>query len=271
MKISNIDKDFVNIINYLDKVGFKPFASCDGVVANHDDPDSVISAYISFLKSPQIIDLMAVFLRDKETFEVTISNNTHNKQYYLYDNLIDGNNFSVYFSNKDGKVTDYFEKIIMNVVDKNINIPSDKKEILNKLSEILEDDENSDLYFRVSFNSKYQPYMRKNGKINVLNINTKAGCKYYRDMNELIEMLSKQYVITKKSDGLGESYAEDEFAVSRDSSCEIYFKDEYVEQILNQINYIKEIEQTLSIHEVREDEYDYDYEDIIFDDDEYEL
>ena len=125
MKISGIDKDFINIVNYLDKNGFKPFASCDGVLENHSDPSSVTSAYISFLKSPQIIKLMAAFLRDKETFKVTIGNNSNIEQHFLYDNLITGNEYSVYFSNKMGQATSYFEKIIIGIIEQNINITGD--------------------------------------------------------------------------------------------------------------------------------------------------
>ena len=50
MKISGIDKDFEDIIYYLDAKGYKPFASCDGVEANHERPKEVTDAYISFLK-----------------------------------------------------------------------------------------------------------------------------------------------------------------------------------------------------------------------------
>ena len=69
MKISGIDKDFVDIIEYLNENGYKTFASCDGVLEHHAD-DIVVpsSAYISFLKSPKIIDLMAQFAKDKDKF-----------------------------------------------------------------------------------------------------------------------------------------------------------------------------------------------------------
>lgn len=48
MKISGIDKDFEDIIYYLDSNGFKPFASCDGVEANHVNQNDVGDAYIAF-------------------------------------------------------------------------------------------------------------------------------------------------------------------------------------------------------------------------------
>ena len=69
-------------------MGFKPFSSCDGVLANHTDTKTVTSAYIAFLKGPKIIDLMAVFFRDKDTFEITISNASHREPHYYFDNLI---------------------------------------------------------------------------------------------------------------------------------------------------------------------------------------
>ena len=42
MKISGIDKDFEDIIYYLDKKGLKPFASCDGVEKNHEDDEDTL-------------------------------------------------------------------------------------------------------------------------------------------------------------------------------------------------------------------------------------
>lgn len=72
MKITGIDKDFEDIIYYLDKNGFKPFASCDGVEANHVNPKDVNKAYICFLKSPKIINLMAELLKDRENFNIVL-------------------------------------------------------------------------------------------------------------------------------------------------------------------------------------------------------
>ena len=140
MKISGIDEDFVDIINYLDKIGYKPFASCDGVLAHHDDPEMVDDAYISFLESPKIVELMASFLKDGK-FTITFENATRQKPYDLYGNEITGNHYSVYFSNLEGELTSYFMDIIMQTTKENI----DKDDVakLSKLSSILEEDRKS--------------------------------------------------------------------------------------------------------------------------------
>lgn len=61
MKISGIDKDLEDLIYYLDANGFKPFASCDGVIANHENPQEVGDAYISFLKAKEYLTLWQHF------------------------------------------------------------------------------------------------------------------------------------------------------------------------------------------------------------------
>ena len=112
MKISGIDEDFVDIIDYLDSKGFSPFASCDGVLAHHENKEKPTSAYIAFLKSNRIIDVMLAFLRDKSNFSVSLSNSTHTDSYDLYGNIIEGNTYQVYFDNLQGQLTEYFKRIV---------------------------------------------------------------------------------------------------------------------------------------------------------------
>ena len=81
MKISEIDKDFEDIIYYLDKSGFKPFASCDGVEAHHANANDVSDAYISFIKSSRIIELLAEFLKEKG-YQIKIINLRKEHKYY---------------------------------------------------------------------------------------------------------------------------------------------------------------------------------------------
>lgn len=250
LKVSGIDKDFVNIINYLNEEGLKPFASCDGVVANHNEDNVPISAYIAFLNSPRIIDLLAAFLRDKETFTVTVSNHTASKPYYLYNNLIYGNHFGVSFFNYTGNVTAYFEKIITKVMDGNIKITNDEKRNISRLSSILEKNKKSALNFSVDFNTQYQPSMGKQGKINSLRVSTKSGYET-RDVSGLIDMLPEEYGMVRNN-----MYCEDEFAVCPDKfECVVYFKDENTDLILGMIKHIRRIERDLPIREVKEASY----------------
>lgn len=247
MKISDIDKDFVDIIEYLDKNGFKPFASCDGVLENHDSITAPSSAYISFLKSPNIIDLMAKFVKDKDNFIVNLANNTYKKPYYLYGNVISGNRYGVYFNNKKGELTQYFREIIKGErVEPNIE---EEKEKLIKLENVLED-EKTDINFSVTLNGEYEPWMiGKKGKINCVEIGTKDDIDYDIDIDALVAKLSKKYGIINKEDPYSDEFPEKEFAYVKSfyNNCQIYFTDEHFDQMIDQIKYIKSIEHELPI------------------------
>lgn len=277
MKISGIDKDFEDVIYYLDSNGFKPFASCDGVEANHVNPNAINDAYIAFLKSPKIINLMAEFLKDRENFNIILNSEKNFKPYELYGNMISGTNYAVHFLNKKGERTLYFESIIKNLVEREENSLSEEQEKLEMLERVLEESSDSDLAFSVSLNGEYQPHMRKTGKINELTITTKSGSERVegdviiqteRDMEALASILSEKYNIKERKDDFGE-YPETEFIMPRfdKCSCSIYFTDENFNQILEQIQYIRQIAHTIPTFEAKEgigdddelfDEYDYE-------------
>ncbi len=229
MKISGIDEDFVDIINYLDEAGYKPFASCDGVLAHHVDPEEVEEAYISFLDSSKIVELMATFLRDGR-FTIIFKNSASKKPYDLYGNEITGNTYSVYFSNLEGELTSYFKNIIMQETRESV----DKDDVakLSRLSSVLEDDEKSELIYSVSLNSRMEP--------NRLSIGTKVDCEHKKDMYALIDILYAKF-------------PDDEIIIDaftkRSSNFDIIFSDEQFEQILGIISYCKDIEHTLPILE----------------------
>lgn len=229
MKISGIDEDFVDIINYLDKIGYKPFASCDGVLAHHDDPEEVDDAYISFLDSSKIVELMAVFLRDGR-FTIIFENSASKKPRDLYGNEITGNTYSVHFSNLEGELTSYFKNIIMQETRESV----DKDDVakLSRLSSVLEDNEKSELTYSVSLNSRMEP--------NRLSIGTKMDCEHKKDMYALIDILYAKF-------------PDDEITIDaftkRSSNFDIIFSDEQFEQILEIISYCKDIEHTLPILE----------------------
>ncbi len=261
MNISGIDKDLVDIINYLDAKGFKPFASCDGVLANHTDSKSVTSAYIAFLKSPKIIDLMSAFLRDKNNFQVFLSSDSYVKPLELYGNILEGNRYTVSFSNEKGDVTSYLERIIKGIAEGTIAIPDGEKKNLRELSETLEDDENSDLYFEVTLNCSYQPFMQKQGKVNVMKVGTKEGYGYARNMSDLADILAKKYEMPKKKADImdfNQDFSESEFVLNHcgNDMCEIYFSDERLEQMIREIRFIRGISPTLPTFEVKEPDYD---------------
>lgn len=263
MKISGIDKDFIDIINELDEKGFRPYSSCDGVEANHIGKAKPDFAYIAFLRSPRILDLMAAFLRDKETFDVSISNSANCEPVEHYGNIAEGNTYVASFLNLSGNMTSYFERIIRGIMAEKIAIQDEETQILQEFDRILADDETTNLFIQVCFNRRYHPYMNKPGKSNVLTVATKEGKlhgvdsppqegnMYCISMNRLASMLTKKYGIQIKRDSFDEEFGEDEFAVcTGDSTCEIYYTDEHIEQMLEHIGYIKSIEEQLPIFEV---------------------
>lgn len=248
MKISGIDKDFVDIIEYLNENGYKTFASCDGVLEHHAD-DIVVpsSAYISFLKSPKIIDLMAQFAKDKDKFIINIANNTYKEPYYLYGNIISGNRYGVYFKNEKGELTQYFKDIIEGKIV--IQDTENERKNLKKLENVLED-ENTNLNFSVTLNGEYEPGMlKKTGKINSLAISTKDDVGYDYDIETLVGKLSKKYGTVYKEDAFSDEFPEKEFVYVKSfyNDCEIYFTDEHFDNIIDQINYIKSIEHELPV------------------------
>ena len=262
MKISGIDKDFVDIIYYLDSKGFKPFASCDGVWANHENPNEVGDAYISFLKSPRIIELMAEFLKDGENFDVMLKSDSHEGPYELYGNIISGTTYNVYFSNKNGEKTDHFKNIIKKTVEKEHSVPSDEKKNLEILEKVLEENSDSDLTFKVSFNKRYNPYIKDNRKINSLTITPKTEegkiegniiIKDIRDMEVLADILSKEYGISQipHNEDKHEETKYIELGFDK-TSCTIYFLEEHFPEILEMIHHVKKIAHTLPTFESKE-------------------
>ena len=251
MKVGEIDEDFKYIIDLLNQKGFKPFASCDGVLAHHSEGKEPLGAYISFMDSQRIIDLLAALSRDSELFCLEISSG-RNIPYSLYGNLIRGKQFRVGFSNSDGSVTRYFEKIITKTIDGSIKVSKEEKLPFKKIVTALDKDKRSDLRIYVTLNGEYQPYMKTPGKINSLRITTECS----RDMYEMSEILSERYGICKKIMLFNEGYEEDIFITAPDSKeCAIYFKDEHFDRVLSMLPDIRQIGKTLPIRE----DYNVDY------------
>jgi len=263
MKISGIDKDLEDLIYYLDANGFKPFASCDGVIANHENPQEVGNAYISFLKSQRILDIMAAFLNKSDEFVVALEGENHLEPHELYGNLISGIAYHVSFENKRGERTLEFMDTIKDVVEGRRVVSEKEKRDLEMLERPLMNNVNSNVAFEVIFKNNYQPYMCKAGKINELCIKTVIGEERIegnisitpqRDMEVLAQLVAKQYGIPQKRESFDEEYTEDEFIIASNDRCmcSIYFTDEHFLQILEQIRYIREIAHTLPTFEARE-------------------
>ena len=278
MKISGIDESFVSIIDYLSENGFKTIASCDGVLAHHENVEGRAKptfAYISFLKSDRIIDVMAALLRDKDNFFIILSNDTSIEPMELYGNEMQGTQYAVHFENLQDQLSEYFERIVRGVIDGTITVSDEEKEQLIKIEKCLEQTEDSELNITFSLNGKYQPYTGKSGRTNTIIIRTKDGLDYERNIAQLAQMISKEFGIELIEMNYGEDNTEffkdkDEFIVAGSDKCslEYNFKDEDLPKALQILEFAKTIENSLETMEYIEPEYDDDYfDDIIGDED----
>ncbi len=173
------------------------------------------------------MDLMAAFLRDKEMFEVSISSNSHVNPYDYFGNIISGNTYQVYFENKQGELTNYFERIIEGVNEKSIDIKEEEKEQIKKAAEFLNKTEDSELQYGIHLNGEYQPYMRKDGKTNFITIMSKEELEEARDMEACSKLISEKFGIPIKEEGYSESFDDvEEFIVAQKSYLQYFFKGE---------------------------------------------
>ena len=259
MKISGIDEGFADIIDYLDSKGFRPYSSCDGVIDHHVDKEKPTKAYIAFLKSDRIIDVMAALLRDKLCFSVNLSSSTNIHPYELYGNMIEGNTYSVSFDNLQGQITEYFKKIVRGAADGKIIVTDAERERLTQIDECLEETKDSELGFSVELNCDYQPYTNKTGRTNRLTITTKEGVGYNRNMQELAQRISEKFGVSLKKAGFEDNYEDtDEFVVPQFDKCllEYCFKDEDLPKALEIIKQAMLEEKSLETMEIKEPDYD---------------
>ena len=214
-------------------------------MAHHEHREQVTNAYIAFLKSPKIIDLMAAYLRDKDVFQINIHGNSSVNQHNYMGNVIEGNTYSVHFKNHFGEITQYFEKIARYITRGKVIIEDDEKSDLLEISDAIKSADDSELYFSVELNTEYQPYMQKSGKINCLIVDTKDGLGYIRDLSlALPDICEKLGIPIKNIDNCEEDFISGEFAVDngRNSSrAEIYFEDGRIKQVPEIIKIFKEL------------------------------
>lgn len=273
-----IDKGFIDIIKYLNEKGMTTYACCDGILENHDKPSSVTDAYIGFVKSPKVLDLMAAFLRDPEHFRVAFTGRRATSYDRREDPEVAQNTYAVYFENKNGELTQYFERILHGVIEGDIQITDKERLKVEKIDEALEKFYDSDLYVSVVLNGKYQPYMNKDGKTNVVTVQSKQGIlpseidpyeyegdvEFAKDLTNLYLGIEETFGIPIKKDEPKTKYDESEFVASTEATtCEIYFSDEHLEHMLSGLEFIKGVATQLPMKEILEGDYEY-YEDDSF-------
>ena len=259
MLISGIDKDFEDIIPYVDEKGLKPFASCDGVLAHHTPDKKPLNAYVAFLQSEEIASLMAAFLMDAETFNIHLRSETSKDPIFLYGNEIKGNTFMVYFENFNGERTEYFKKIIRGVLDHSIFLNNESLSLIENIINALEDSqhkhdnesEKSDICYDIELNSIYHtfPGTNKNDrKINSIRISTKSEYGYFRNMHDLAQLLSKKYgFLTALEDRHMGKIQDEEFiqVFPNGVYLYVYLKDDKLPMIAEIIELVHSIEDKL--------------------------
>ena len=238
----NIDSDMIDIIRYFFERGIETRACCDGVLAHHKIPRDVTSAYIAFSYNLKVIELMAAVYRDK-SFVLSIINAPFNRSYKYFGNTFNGNSYGVYFPNKKGERTHYFEKIAHGVVDGKISIPEEEINFFLDISDTITSlNPQTSLYIHVDFHAKYQPYMRRNGTTNRISIRTYDDYGEVKNVADLVKKLHSEFGITIQSSNTIGNWQNlpDEFISYGyfGTDCEIYFQDNRLQQISQLIKHI---------------------------------
>lgn len=259
-----IDKGFIDICKYLNDNDLITWASCDGTLANHQGrEDEVIMAYMTFLESPKILDLITAFYKN-DKFELILSNSGWSEPYYYGYNLIKGNTYGIYFYNKLGQSTAQFEEIAHNACDRTLEEKQDNERgFLESLSQELADDEQSLLHISVIFNQELYPYLNTDRKDNYLQIATKYKAPTL-DLIPIVKHIAEKYNLKTI---MGHDKLDGEFIEYFEDMCCVHLKEEHFGYILDIIREAKKLEKTLPAISVKyADEYDEFYHD-----DDYEL
>lgn len=275
IKYEDIDKDFKTLIPYLIHKGYKTFASCDGVLANHINPNEVTLAYISFMYSHKVLELFSLFAKDKD-FSLVMQTPNHTKSYQYGGNTISGNTYAVYFDNKDGSFTNfnsddreknldtlstktlpYFHRIIKSYEEDLVQPDTNTLGLLQKITQTLQNAEQSDLCFQISTNTQiFHPFI---DKANYLEITTKYGTGTIINLCELYDLLKEKNIskIVSETRPVDFTHSNSNTILSvSDFNIFVKFTDNQFDEILDIINFAKENESKLSRKEIDESDFD---------------
>lgn len=261
IKVQDIDEDFVDIIDRLIENGFRPWASCDGVKVHHT-PEKLnegLTAYIAFLNSDKILQLFSAFKKDVY-FELILSNQNSKYPKEMYGNIIEGNKYSIHFKNLDGEYTKYFDKIINYVILNNeLKIDDD----IDNISKKLDLAQNSQIAFEIGVNVLHPAYYNdyEQIKTNSLTIYSKEGYESVPNINELMNMILKEYNLDDLS------------TISKEDKNFVFYHNtiysDNIKFLQDIMEYCLKIEPTLSKQKSKNDDdiyYDEENIDNIFDD-----
>lgn len=130
MKVSDIDKQIVDIIDFMNEKEMKPFASCDGVLEEHEEkyreiygenfdsllkerPEMILCGYISFMENEYSKELLANALDN----DLIVEFSTVSKDYEIYGNTVSGRIYTIRFLNLNGEKTELVNKVIRETCD----------------------------------------------------------------------------------------------------------------------------------------------------------
>lgn len=220
MKVSGIDEDLIEIIDYMNENGLKPWASCDGVLAHHTKHECLADAQVSILETDYTIPLLANAYDNG--FEIGIE--SFKKPYEIYGNVISGRSFDIMYKNKYGENSEKFNQLVKGTVEKNM-IPSE--EAISFVSDLLEIFPNEANDMRISIlikdrSAKFVSDTRENtitiffsNKSTEKRVNSLDVCKYINEKYGI-----KMYNTNENTDNL---CVENNYLVYREGSKQGFF------------------------------------------------
>lgn len=248
MKVSGIDKQIVELIDFMNEKEMKPFASCDGVLEEHverytkiygDDfekllkerPEMILCGYVSFMDNEYTKELLANALDN----DLIVDFMTVKEDEKVYDNIVSGKIFAIRFPNLNGENTELVYKVVRETYNKTM-IPSERN--LKLVQEIIEAIPNIKMkYFaQITLNSTKnyniaQDNFGKHASIFIMN-----NKNFQIDGKEFADYFNKEYGIKIwcNDDSKNEGEIERNYAFYRTDRKSYFFsilRDEYIEKI----------------------------------------
>lgn len=257
MNIIDIDKGFVEIVDFLNSHDYRPVFSCDGIAENHDEKIDRY-AYLTLLESEKVYELMAVLLQTS-IFEVDISNSSHVEPYEMYGNTISGNRYGVYFHNINGSKTGLFKYLIEQTDSGEIVPQKEYLNIIKRTANVVRDEEDYDnmLKTEIGFNHKL---LGQFGEGIMVDISIKDGASVKVNLKSISEDIYQMF----KEDGFDmEFYSESNLEINPDIERAIFsfdnqilrmhFKNEDFDKVVETIDFVKTMEENYYFFPEEED------------------
>lgn len=188
---NDIDPGILPLVKLLNNNGFRPFASCDGILEHHKDkwgnpnPNEIVNAYISLMDSANTRSLFAI-LMDNDYFNLSISN--PESPYVLYGNEISGLKFSIYFDNYRGENVNVLISIVGRIISGKASVSTQNRDKIDLICKVLSSkfiDKNLNVSFDIHsiYRGIYKEHVSKNYSVTI------SEYRSQKDMFELLDAL----------------------------------------------------------------------------------